>query len=133
MRAVDESPAAALVVAADEEMRILLRGLLQLHRVRVDAEADGLTEALRLLREHRPRLVVADSHLSDGSPSDLVAGARALVPGLRVILVVPASRPSPALTRECAPDVMLLKPFRIQQFAEAIALPKPPGPPGAAG
>jgi len=122
-----EGTPAALVVAADEEMRILLRGLLQLHRVRVDAEAEGLTEALRLLREHRPGLVVADSHLSEGSPSELVSGARALVPGLRFILVVPASRPPPTLERGCAPDVLLLKPFRIQQFADAIAGPQPPG------
>jgi CheY-like chemotaxis protein len=130
LRASDVPPSTALVVAADEEMRILLRGLLQLHRVRVDAEAEGTTEALRLVREHQPRLVVADSHLSEGTPSDLVAGARALVPGLRFILVAPASRPPPPFGKDCAPDVLLLKPFRIQQFAEAIAPPRPPGTAG---
>jgi len=121
-----EPSAAALVVAADEEMRILLRGLLQLHRVRVDAEAEGMTEALRLVRDHRPGLVVADSHLSEGTAGELVAGARALVPGLRFILVVPASHPPPALDREGTPDVLLQKPFRIQQFAEAILPPPAP-------
>jgi CheY-like chemotaxis protein len=130
VRANESSPPTALVVAADEEMRILLRGLLQLHRVRVEAEASGLTEALRLLREHRPRLVVADSHLSEGTPADLVTGCRTLVPGLRVILVIPASRPPPLLPGDGAPDVLLLKPFRIQQFAEAIAPPRPPSPTG---
>jgi len=123
-------PSAALVVAADEEMRILLRGLLQLHRVRVDAEADGMTEALRLVRDRRPGIVVADSHLSEGSVGGLVAGARQVCPGLRFILVVPASRPPPQLEPEAMPDVMLLKPFRIQQFADAILPPQPPGTAG---
>jgi len=110
-------------------MRILLRGLLQLHRVHVDAEAAGTTEALRLIREHRPSLVVVDTHLSEGSPADLIAGSRAIVPGVRLILIAPASRPPPTLPKEGAPDVLLLKPFRIQQFLEAIAPPAPPGPP----
>jgi CheY-like chemotaxis protein len=116
----DEVPPAAVVVAADEEMRILLRGLLQLHRIRVEAEADGATEALRLVREHRPSLLVLDSHLREGTPASLVAGARAIHPGLRCILVAPAARP-PSVGKDGQADVVLLKPFRIQQFAEAIA------------
>jgi len=122
------SPSGALVVAADEEMRILLRGLLQLHRVRVDAEAEGMTEALRMVREHRPVLVVVDTHLSEGNLTALVSETRAIVPGVRVILVAPAAHPPPsASAKEAEPDVVLLKPFRIKQFADAIA---PPGVPG---
>ena len=125
MRANEGAAPTALVVAADEEMRILLRGLLQLHHVRVEAEADGTTEALRLLRERRPGLIVADSHLAEGNPTELVSRARTLVPQLRVVLIVPASRPG-TLDKVCAPDALLLKPFRIQQFAEAIAPSRPP-------
>ncbi len=128
MTTSDVSSPTALVVAADEEMRILLRGLLQLHRVRVEAEAEGLTEALRLVHDHRPSLVVADTHLTDGTAADLVRGARGIVPQLRVILVAPASRPPPPMAPEATPDVLLLKPFRIQQFAEAIAPSRGPGP-----
>ncbi len=109
-------------------MRILLRGLLQLHRIRVEAEAEGLTEAVRLLREHRPTIIVADAHLSDGSATELVRLARSAVPGLRVVLVAPSSRPPPAGPPDGAPDVVLLRPFRIQQFAEAV-LPRGPSPP----
>lgn len=129
MSADPPAPRKAVVVAADEEMRILLRGLLQLHRVRVDAEADGVAEGLRLVREHRPTLVVADVHLAEGSAPELVAGCRSASPGVRVILVAPSSRPTPQLVAAAQPDVLLLRPFRIQQFAEAVAVRAPTPPP----
>ncbi len=128
MTPADGTAPVALVVAADDEMRILLRGLLQLHRVRVDGEATGVTHALRLLAERRPTLVVVDSHLEEGSAIDLVGRARTAAPGVRVILVYPASRPPPLLSGASAPDVLLLRPFRIQQFADAIAPPPSSGP-----
>ena len=121
----------AIVVAGDEETRVLLRGLLRLHHFRVDGEAQGATEALQLLKDHRPALLVADVNLAEGSSSALVAAARAVLPTLRIIVVAPASRP-PSPTGDAArdPDVVLLRPFRIRQFAEAL-LPSPPGaPPG---
>jgi len=118
----------AIVVAGDEETRVLLRGLLRLHHFRVDGEAQGSTEALQLLEDHRPALLVADVSLAEGSAAALVTGARALLPSLRIILVAPASRPptpGPDPSRE--PDVVLLRPFRIRQFAEAL-LPSSSGP-----
>jgi DNA-binding NtrC family response regulator len=125
-------PRGALVVAADEELRILFRGLLQLQRVRVDAEAEGVTEALRLVREHRPGLIVADTHLSDGTPEELMAKARGVVVGMRFVLIAPASRPPSPSDAGPGPDVLLLRPFRIQQFADAVA-PRGPGAPSAPG
>lgn len=129
MQAKQVPPPGALVVAADEELRILFRGLLQLQHVRVDAEAEGVTEALKLVREHRPGLVVADAHLSDGTPGELIGKARALVTGLRVVLIAPANRPPSAADSDCRPDAVLLRPFRIQQFADAV-VPPAPVPPG---
>lgn len=117
----------AIVVAGDEETRVLLRGLLRLHHFRVDGEAQGATEALELLRDHKPALLVADMNLAEGSCTSLVADARALLPSLRVILVAPASRPPPPPSEPGrGPDVLLLRPFRIRQFAEAL-LPTAPG------
>jgi DNA-binding NtrC family response regulator len=113
--------ATAIVVAGDEETRVLLRGLLRLHHFRVDGEAEGASHALELLRDHRPALLVADVNLAEGSFGALVADARAILPKLRVILVAPASRP-PASPPDAAhrPDVVLLRPFRIRQFAESL-------------
>ena len=109
---------------------MLLRGLLRLHHFRVDGEAEGATHALELLRDRRPGLMVADVNLAEGSFSALVANARSILPTLRVILVAPASRPPPAPADPShRPDVVLLRPFRIRQFADALL---PPGSAGAA-
>jgi two-component system, NarL family, response regulator DevR len=113
--------ATAIVVAGDEEVRVLLRGLLRLHHFRVDGEAGGASHALELLRDHRPSLLVVDVNLAEGSSVMLVADARAIVPHLRVILVASASRPpAPATDPAHRPDVVLLRPFRIREFAEAL-------------
>jgi DNA-binding NarL/FixJ family response regulator len=128
---VDSDPPAtsAVVVAGDEETRVLLRGLLRLHHFRVDGEAEGASQCLELIREHRPTLLVADVNLAEGSPGSLVSEARKLAPGLRVILVAPASRPpAPPADSSRGPDVVLLRPFRIRQFAEAL-LPSDGNPP----
>lgn len=123
----------AIVVAGDEETRVLLRGLLRLHHFRVEGEAEGATHALELVRDHRPALMVADVNLAEGSPMALVGEARSIHPPLRVILVAPASRPpAPASDVHQRADVVLLRPFRIRQFAEALAPGmSAPGPRGS--
>ena len=123
------STSSAIVVAGDEETRVLLRGLLRLHHFRVDGEAEGLSPAVELIELHRPTLLVVDASLAEGSVGPLIGQARSLVPGLRVILVAPASRP-PTLPTDMhqRPDALLLRPFRIRQFAEALA-PAGPGAP----
>jgi DNA-binding NarL/FixJ family response regulator len=121
MAASTAASSSAVVVAGDEETRVLLRGLLRLHHFRVDGEAEGATQGLDLVREHRPTLLVADVNLAEGSSTHLVTESRRLAPEMRVVLVAPASRPpaAPAGT-DSGPDVVLLRPFRIRQFAEAL-------------
>ena len=117
------STSSAVVVAGDEETRVLLRGLLRLHHFRVDGEAEGATQAIELVRMHRPSLLVIDTSLAEvvQAKKGLIGHARGLSSGLRVILVGPASHP-PALPSDPVqrPDVVLLRPFRIRQFAEAL-------------
>ncbi len=132
--AADGQERTAVVAAGDEETRILLRGLLRLHHFRVDGEAEGSAQAMALLRDHRPSLLVTDVNLAEGSSTSLVAEARATLPHLRIILVAPASRPPPAPAGS-GPDMVLLRPFRIRQFAEAVqpgpeAVPRPANPTG---
>jgi DNA-binding NarL/FixJ family response regulator len=121
MAAPTAASSSAVVVAGDEETRVLLRGLLRLHHFRVDGEAEGATQGLELVREHRPTLLVADVNLAEGSSSHLVIESHKVAPEMRVILVAPASRPpSPTPGPDRGPDVVLLRPFRIRQFAEAL-------------
>jgi DNA-binding NarL/FixJ family response regulator len=122
------SPAtSAVVVAGDEETRILFRGLLRLQRIRVDGEADGAQQCLTLVGQHKPTLLVADINLAEGSPSALIADARRLHPGLRVVLVSTPSHPVPAMVNGARPDVVLQRPFRIREFVDAVL----PGTSGA--
>ncbi len=118
----DPPPPTALVVAGDEETRVLLRGLLRLHHFRVDGEAEGVTQALEMLREHPPTLLVVDLNLTEGSATALLQEVRGFAPTVRTILVAPASRPLPPRPEPYA-DVLLLRPFRIRQFAEALVAP----------
>src|SRR5467141_5406080 len=90
-------PPAAVVVAGDEETRVLLRGLLRLHHFRVVGEAEGEGRALDIVREQRPNVLVVDVNLAEGSYSALVVEARASAPDLWVVLVAPAARPEPPI------------------------------------
>jgi response regulator of citrate/malate metabolism len=93
----------------------------------VDGEADGASQAMELLQRHRPSLLVVDVNLAEGSPLTLLKNAVGFLPQVRTILVAPASRPPPINGSTHPPDVVLLRPFRIRQFAEAIR-PTPGAP-----
>lgn len=128
MVASSVTTSSAVVIAGDEETRVLLRGLLRLHHFRVDGEAEGASQGLELVREHHPNLVVADVNLAEGSPTVLVSEMRKFDRGIRVVLVAPASRPPvTASAEDGGPNVVLLRPFRIRQFAEAL-IPSSPNP-----
>jgi DNA-binding NtrC family response regulator len=114
----DERP--ALVVSQSVEIRILLRGLLRLHRVREVKEAEGARETLDLLAEGVPRFVLLDSELSNGDVATLFDAIRERSPQTRIILV---SRDPPP--ERVHPDALLQRPFRLNQFAQVIAESSP--------
>jgi DNA-binding NarL/FixJ family response regulator len=120
MSPTSASDSTALVVAGDEETRVLLRGLLRLHHFRVVGEAEGAHQAIDLMRQTLPGVLVSDVNLVDGTYSDLLEAAHDTEPRPRVILVVPSSRPHAASDGPLHPDVVLQRPFRIRQFAEAL-------------
>jgi len=86
-----EAPAAAtaVIVAGNEETRVLLRGLVRLQHFHVVGESEGSTEALHLLREHRPSLVLIETGLAEGSAAALLQAAHALLPASRLVVVGP--------------------------------------------
>lgn len=118
------SPATAVVAAGDDDVRVLLRGLLRLHQVRVDGEAGGAERARELVQRHRPSVLVVDTLLRDGSWAEVLREARATCPSCRFILIAsspPKELPSSGSLR---PDAFLLRPFRIQAFADALGTSK---------
>ena len=118
--APDHSPT-AIIVAGDDQTRMLLRALVQLHHIWVEGEAAGETYALELVRAYSPSLLVVDSGLAEGSSDDLVCRARALVPKIRVVLVTPGSHPHSLPMKPAEqPDSTLLRPFRFPEFVRAL-------------
>lgn len=115
-------PPTAVVIAGDEVMRVLLRGLLRLHHFRVLGEATGEAPGLTLIRAHTPQLLMVDTSLTDGSAHSLLARAREIAPTMRAVLVAhpgpePASAPS-----ESEVDAVLERPFRVKDFARAVGV-----------
>ncbi|MCI4336778.1 MAG: hypothetical protein L3K17_06240 [Thermoplasmata archaeon] len=114
------APPSALVIAGEEETRVLLRGLLRLHRYRILGEAGGSVRGLALLQELEPSTLVIDTTLSEGDALEFVQAAKQRRPNLHVVLVARGSRP-PVPPGMAEPDAVLQRPFRIQDFARAIA------------
>ena len=122
----------AIVVAGDEETRVLLRGLLRLHHVQVLGEAAGSTAGVGLVRAHHPTLLIADASLAEGSCASLVAGAREPGPPIRVVVLTSDRRRGLPDMGAARPDAILIRPFRIHEFAEVIAAPADPAASGPA-
>lgn len=120
-------PPTAVVVAGDGETRVLLRGLLKLHRFRVLGEADGSSDGDELVRRHLPSLLVVDATLVEGTLGGLIRSARARSSRTRIVLIRPNGR-LPPLEADTAPDSTLIRPFRVQEFLEAVGNPPPPAP-----
>jgi DNA-binding response OmpR family regulator len=114
--------ASAIVVAGDEETRVLLRGLLRLHHYRVIGEAEGSTEGTELLRTHPPSVMVVDAALAEGSFPVLIREARLLRPEMRVVLVTPNPvRPGDGTPKGAdGPDATVTRPFRLADFLGAL-------------
>ncbi len=109
----------AVLLAAEGEMRVLLRGLLRLNRFRVLGEAAGWDEARGLLRSGRPTLLLVDEPRDDGALLARIAQEREGLAPLRVVLIS-AARPAPDQPAGGVVDAVLPRPFRLRDFAGAV-------------
>jgi DNA-binding NarL/FixJ family response regulator len=122
-----EARATAVIVAGNEETRVLLRGLVRLQHFHVVGESEGATEGLQLIRQHRPSLVLIDTSLVEGGPAALLQSASELLPECRLV-VVGALDPHGAPAPQGPMITYLRKPFRIAEFAQAIGRNAPTKP-----
>lgn len=106
---------AVLVVDDDEAMRSLLRTALELHGAHVHT-AESLSEAL----EHDLdfALALVDLSLGDGQGDELLAELRARGRVHRAILVT--GSPDLEIAPAGAPDIVLRKPFELEELTRAI-------------
>src|SRR5579863_7524486 len=116
-------PIGAVVVAGDEETRVLMRGLVRLHGGEVLGEADGATQALEVVGRHPPTLVVLDVNLAEGSAQALLRELKQRAPAARLVLIAPAPRPGEPPRAPAGADATVHRPFKIREFTAALGLP----------
>jgi hypothetical protein len=115
------SRATAVVVGGDSDTQHVLRSLLRLHRILPSGAAQGLDQALELVRARRPSLLLLNSDDSCEDFGSLIANSRAILSELRVVLIAPASYSLPAGVDDAhRPNSILLCPFTVRQFADAV-------------
>ncbi|MEQ8842691.1 MAG: response regulator [Acidimicrobiales bacterium] len=113
-------PAATVfVVEDDENVRELVRRSLEALHLQVHAFGSP-QEALAAVATHRPALLVSDVTMAEMSGLDLAAAARAIDPGLRLLLMSGFDRTMPPERVLGTPAEFLAKPFTIERLRAAV-------------
>ncbi len=93
--APSDVPITVVIVEDHKTMRRGLRLLLaQEQNIEVVAEAGDLATALRDVRRHRPRVLVLDLLLPDGSGLDAIAPLRVREPGMQIVCLTMQDSPA---------------------------------------
>jgi len=112
-------PRTVLVVDDDDEIRDMLRELLERHRFQVLLARNG-TDALVALRSFRVDLIVLDLAMPemDGWEFLDVRARRPELAGLPVVVVT--ANPSPALERDDRVQAVIEKPFHARELVRIV-------------
>lgn len=114
---------AVLVVDADDSHRESLRTLLGEHYELTFVA--GLSEALRVVREHLPDLLVSEVDLAEGSGLDLCTQVRGLPGGRRLPIMLVTKRSSTAdkvAGFQAGADDYVVKPVDRRLFSARLRL-----------
>jgi two-component system response regulator NreC len=123
---MDEEPTVTTVVIADDHavVRSGLRMLLDAEPgLEVVAEAGDVPDAMRMVRAHRPRVVVLDLNMPGGSSLDAIPELRASTP--ETAIVVLTMQDDPAYARQALQNGALgfvLKEAADEELLEAVRL-----------
>jgi CheY-like chemotaxis protein len=111
-----------LVVEDDEDMRIILRQLLEHHGWSTHAATDGI-EGLTMLQKHRPSLILLDLAMPRMDGMEFRAAQRRL-PDRRLAsvpcVIVSAVHDAPAYQSTLNAADVLMKPFEADRLLNAV-------------
>ena len=112
-----------LVIDDDEQMRVLLRQVMEWAGHEVVEAADG-REGTRLQRQHRADLVITDLIMPEQEGLETITALRRDYPNLKIIAISGGGRIGPEAylpaARELGADRVFSKPFDVQELAETV-------------
>ena len=115
-------PVPAVLWGPDDDTRLLLRGLLRLHRYPVAYEARTIEDLEQLPTSYQPRLLLMDVPVEAGHWSAELERALRVHIDLRPVVILPAGRPAAeAEAIRAGARAVLPRPFVIQEFVRAVA------------
>jgi CheY-like chemotaxis protein len=108
------------IYSGNDEIRLLLRGLLKLHRFHVVREG-GVPAALRDLPKDSSPVVVLDADLDEMGWVEAIQVLRKERPELRVILLTATRSPRvEGQAKASGIDVVVRRPFPVHALLEAV-------------
>jgi len=116
------SGAPAIVLGGSEDTRLLLRGLLRLHRHRVLLEAPIREGVARLPASSEPKILVLDAGTDKGEAwAEELSSLLKARPDLRALVILPSADPAvETRARQAGARATLVRPFAIRDFIEAV-------------
>jgi DNA-binding NarL/FixJ family response regulator len=125
-------PVPAVLFGGDDDRRLLLKGILLLHRHPVSLEARSVEDLRELAPSSRPELLVFDA--GDGPWADTLATSLRERPTLRAVVLLPPRSPEmEEAAIHAGARSTVTRPFTIRELVDAIddALAAVPGAPAS--
>lgn len=118
-----------LVVAPDDDLRLLLRGLLALYRHRVVGEGPSLAETLSGGSAGEAVVLVYAPNPRDGDAVLHLANALRSRPDLATLVILtPEQEAARGAALEAGARAVLARPFRLRELAQALDELRAPSP-----
>ena len=121
-----------MIVGGSDETRMLLRGLLRLHRHRVLYEGSRADSLARLPEAAGGAVLVLDVNIAEEPWASAISQSLTARPDLRAVLLTPirGGRVEED-ARRLGIHTLLRRPFAVHELIEAVGGPPPEGaPPG---
>jgi DNA-binding NarL/FixJ family response regulator len=111
-----------VLLGGSEDTRLLLRGLLRLHRHRVLLEAQAPEGIDRLPASPETKVLILDAGTdSDHAWSQALSSILKRREDLRALVILPSSDPTlETAARAAGARAVLVRPFAIREFVDAV-------------